>query len=98
MVECCSYFITGKSLSGTGPATHDQPSADKRQTEAPPTSTLTESVQFGTDAAGRQIETIELQKGDSRSLGFSVVGLRSEHRGELGIFVQEVQEGGIAHQ
>ena len=47
-------------------------------------------------AWGRQMETIELYKPENSSLGFSVVGLRSEARGELGIFVQEVQPGGIA--
>ena len=34
--------------------------------------------------------------GADKSLGFSVVGLRSEQQGELGIFVQEVQRGGLA--
>ena len=43
-----------------------------------------------------QVEVIRLDKGDDVSLGFSVVGLRSEHRGELGIFVQEIQPGGLA--
>ena len=33
---------------------------------------------------------------EGRSLGFSVVGLRSEHQGELGIYVQEIQIEGIA--
>ena len=30
------------------------------------------------------------------SLGFSVVGLRNKDRGELGIFLQEIQPNGIA--
>ncbi|XP_053555962.1 multiple PDZ domain protein [Bombina bombina] len=47
-------------------------------------------------AQGRQIETLELIKPSSGGLGFSVVGLKSENRGELGIFVQEIQEGSIA--
>ena len=47
-------------------------------------------------AQGRQAETIQLYKEKNSSLGFSVVGLRSEHRGELGIFVQEIQPGGIS--
>ena len=32
------------------------------------------------------------------SLGFSVVGLKSEQKGELGIYVQEIQSRGIAAQ
>ena len=40
---------------------------------------------------GRNVLTIQLFKPEGRSLGFSVVGLRSEHKGELGIYVQEIQ-------
>ncbi|XP_010289127.1 PREDICTED: multiple PDZ domain protein [Phaethon lepturus] len=47
---------------------------------------------------GRLVETIELTKPSSGGLGFSVVGLKSENRGELGIFVQEIQEGSVAHR
>ncbi|NXC40622.1 MPDZ protein, partial [Penelope pileata] len=47
---------------------------------------------------GRPVETIELVKPMSGGLGFSVVGLKSENRGELGIFVQEIQEGSVAHR
>lgn len=47
-------------------------------------------------AQNRLTEVIELYKADKGSLGFGVVGLRSELRGELGIFVQEIQPGGIA--
>ncbi|XP_047905743.2 multiple PDZ domain protein isoform X13 [Anser cygnoides] len=47
---------------------------------------------------GRLVETIELVKPLSGGLGFSVVGLKSENRGELGIFVQEIQEGSVAHR
>ncbi|NWQ79138.1 MPDZ protein, partial [Columbina picui] len=47
---------------------------------------------------GRHVETIELIKPVSGGLGFSVVGLKSENRGELGIFVQEIQEGSVAHR
>ncbi|XP_068782979.1 multiple PDZ domain protein isoform X29 [Struthio camelus] len=47
---------------------------------------------------GRLVETIELIKPFSGGLGFSVVGLKSENRGELGIFVQEIQEGSVAHR
>ncbi|XP_066469496.1 multiple PDZ domain protein isoform X3 [Tiliqua scincoides] len=49
-------------------------------------------------AQGRLFETIELVKPLSGGLGFSVVGLKSEYRGELGIFVQEIQEGSVAHR
>ncbi|NWU67042.1 MPDZ protein, partial [Pterocles burchelli] len=47
---------------------------------------------------GRLVESIELTKPLSGGLGFSVVGLKSENRGELGIFVQEIQEGSVAHR
>ncbi|XP_006864570.1 PREDICTED: multiple PDZ domain protein [Chrysochloris asiatica] len=47
---------------------------------------------------GRHVEVFELLKPLSGGLGFSVVGLRSENRGELGIFVQEIQEGSVAHK
>ena len=40
---------------------------------------------------GRQVLTIQLFKPEGRSLGFSVVGLRSDNKGELGIYVQEIQ-------
>ncbi|XP_077004296.1 multiple PDZ domain protein isoform X2 [Tamandua tetradactyla] len=49
-------------------------------------------------AQGRHVEVFELLKPLSGGLGFSVVGLRSENRGELGIFVQEIQEGSVAHR
>ena len=45
---------------------------------------------------GRDLETIKLMKPDFGGLGFSVVGLKSENRGELGIFVQDIQAGGVA--
>ena len=47
-------------------------------------------------AQGRPVSVITLVKPDGKSLGFSVVGLRSEHKGELGIYVQEIQPDGIA--
>ncbi len=47
-------------------------------------------------AQGRPVHVIHLYKAENSSLGFSVVGLRSEFRGELGIFVQEIQPTGIA--
>jgi len=46
---------------------------------------------------GRQVTYVELLKPVSGGLGFSVVGLRSENRGELGIFIQEIQRGSVAH-
>ena len=47
-------------------------------------------------AEGRPVSVITLFKPDGKSLGFSVVGLKSEHKGELGIYVQEIQPEGIA--
>nr|XP_033774814.1 multiple PDZ domain protein isoform X2 [Geotrypetes seraphini] len=49
-------------------------------------------------ALGRQTEVLKLIKPPAGGLGFSVVGLKSENRGELGIFVQEIQEGSITHR
>jgi len=43
-----------------------------------------------------RICVFQLFKPENTSLGFSVVGLRSEEHGELGIFVQEIQPTGIA--
>ncbi|XP_051875783.1 multiple PDZ domain protein isoform X3 [Pristis pectinata] len=45
---------------------------------------------------GRPVEYINLVKPPCGGLGFSVVGLKSEHKGELGIFVQEIQEGSVS--
>lgn len=47
-------------------------------------------------AQGREIETVKLMKPEQGGLGFSVVGLKSENRGELGIFIQEIQPDGVA--
>lgn len=41
---------------------------------------------------------VELEKPESGGLGFSVVGLKSENHGELGIFIQEIQPGSVAHR
>lgn len=46
---------------------------------------------------GRYVTHAELEKPESGGLGFSVVGLKSENRGELGIFIQEIQPGSVAH-
>ena len=39
------------------------------------------------EANGRLVKEIELFKYPNESLGFSVIGLRSDYRGDLGIFV-----------
>ncbi|KAK7495917.1 hypothetical protein BaRGS_00012907 [Batillaria attramentaria] len=49
-------------------------------------------------ARGRQTETICLYKPENTSLGFSVVGLKAEDEGELGIYVQDIQPAGLAAQ
>lgn len=46
---------------------------------------------------GRYVTHVDLVKPLSGGLGFSVVGLRDENQGELGIFVQEIQIGSVAH-
>lgn len=46
----------------------------------------------------RKLNTIKLQKPQVGGLGFSVVGLKSENRGELGIFVQDLQPNGVAER
>lgn len=61
---------------------------------APASSDIAKTVELA--AQGRKVKSIVLQKEENSSLGFSVVGLKSEHRGELGIFVQQIQPGGIA--
>ncbi|XP_029932773.1 multiple PDZ domain protein isoform X2 [Myripristis murdjan] len=48
-------------------------------------------------AQGRYVTHVELLKPVAGGLGFSVVGLKSENRGELGIFIQEIQPGSVAH-
>lgn len=50
-------------------------------------------------AAGRPIHTVDLYKPENSSLGFSVVGIKNDNiEGQLGIFVQGIQPGGIAAQ
>uniref|UniRef100_A0A3Q1J1R3 Multiple PDZ domain crumbs cell polarity complex component n=1 Tax=Anabas testudineus TaxID=64144 RepID=A0A3Q1J1R3_ANATE len=62
---------------------------------------LTSSAEFEhiiqSMAQGRYVTHVDLQKPVSGGLGFSVVGLKSENRGELGIFIQEIQPGSVAH-
>ena len=43
-------------------------------------------------AQGREVEVLKLFKPEKQSLGFSVVA----NQGETGIFVQDIQPGGIA--
>ncbi|XP_014610897.1 PREDICTED: uncharacterized protein LOC106790479 isoform X3 [Polistes canadensis] len=66
----------------------------------PPITTPTYAKEFKkvieAAARGRQICTVQLYKPEGTSLGFSVVGLRSKDKGELGIFLQEIQPNGIA--
>ncbi|XP_046389110.1 patj homolog [Ischnura elegans] len=67
----------------------------------PPITTPEYAIEFqkaiGAASQGRDVHTIKkLFKPEGSSLGFSVVGLRSEEKGELGIFVQEIQPTGIA--
>uniref|UniRef100_UPI00398F646E inaD-like protein n=1 Tax=Pristiophorus japonicus TaxID=55135 RepID=UPI00398F646E len=47
-------------------------------------------------AQGRQVEYIELNKPAMGGLGFSVVGLKNDNMGELGIFIREIQKESIA--
>lgn len=47
-------------------------------------------------AAGRNVHTIQLYKPDGHSLGFSVVGLKNEHKNQLGIYIQDIHMNGIA--
>uniref|UniRef100_A0A8D8SWY8 Patj homolog n=1 Tax=Cacopsylla melanoneura TaxID=428564 RepID=A0A8D8SWY8_9HEMI len=47
-------------------------------------------------SCGREVIVVELSKPEAASLGFSVVGLSSEEKGQLGIFIQEITPNGIA--
>ena len=49
-------------------------------------------------AQGRKTESITLYKADNSSLGFGVVGMQGEGSDSIGIYVQEIQPGGIAAQ
>ncbi|XP_020285620.1 uncharacterized protein LOC109855592 isoform X2 [Pseudomyrmex gracilis] len=66
----------------------------------PPITTSTYAKEFKkvieAAAKGRQIFTVQLYRPEGTSLGFSVVGLRNENKGELGIFLQEIHANGIA--
>lgn len=43
----------------------------------------------------KEIVTVSLHKPKSGGLGFSVVGLKSDNRGELGTFIQDIQPGSM---
>lgn len=47
-------------------------------------------------ADGRPVDVIHLEKTEHASLGFSVVGVKDDNTGELGIFVRDIQPGGLA--
>ena len=47
-------------------------------------------------AQGRDMKKIVLSKPETGGLGFTVVGLKSQNKGNLGIFIQDVQKDGIA--
>ncbi|XP_013369898.1 PREDICTED: inaD-like protein isoform X3 [Chinchilla lanigera] len=47
-------------------------------------------------AQGRQVECIDIERPPAGGLGFSVVALRSQRPGEVGIFVKEVHPGSVA--
>ena len=87
------------------PETPGQPSGDQKQSAEETVRGLVLS-HYASDPAfvkciehaaqSRKVETVVLNKVDNMSLGFSVVGLKSAHRGEHGIFVQKIQPGGLA--
>ena len=69
-----------------------------------PPSDISSSTPVSKAAAGvvkerktEQLLTVTLNKG-KEGLGFSVVGLATEHKGDLGIYVQEIQKGGLAEK
>ncbi|XP_035282565.1 multiple PDZ domain protein isoform X9 [Anguilla anguilla] len=88
------------ALPNGGRPAHPDPPAAAAATAAqinggPPPEDLEHVVR--SMAQGRYVTHVELLKPVSGDLGFSVVGLRSENRGELGVFVQEIQPGSVAH-
>ena len=44
----------------------------------------------------KEIIVVSLHKPKSGGLGFSVVGLKSDNRGDLGTFIREIQQGSLA--
>ncbi|TRY75653.1 hypothetical protein TCAL_00503 [Tigriopus californicus] len=85
--------------SSSRPSAHftSPPAIVPARTPAPGLDPRFQSI-MSDSAEGRELKYIELSKLEGHSLGFSVVGLKSEHKGELGIYVQEIQPGGIAAQ
>ena len=57
---------------------------------------LKQIVEATAAAKEAELKYIRLYKPEGSSLGFSVVGLKSENKGELGIYVQEIQPHGVA--
>lgn len=55
------------------------------------------SVAKATAMKKEQHITVSLHKG-KEGLGFSVVGLATEHKGDLGIYIQDIQKGGLAEK
>lgn len=53
-------------------------------------------LQSERDLTNEDVESITLFKPLGGGLGFTVVSLKSESRGELGIFVKDIQPGGVA--
>ncbi|XP_015372470.1 PREDICTED: multiple PDZ domain protein-like [Diuraphis noxia] len=89
------------STESSSPSSKESKSLIKDiSTTLPPITTPSYAVEFQKAveeaSRGRKIHNVQLFKPEGCSLGFSVVGLRSEEKGELGIFVQEIQQNGIA--
>ncbi|XP_028845008.1 multiple PDZ domain protein isoform X3 [Denticeps clupeoides] len=82
----------GPTLNQNG--SHLDKDGSNKQVNGKPTPDELEQI-IRSMAQGRYVTHIELEKPVAVGLGFSVVGLRSENRGELGIFVQEIQPGSI---
>ena len=55
---------------------------------------VTQSEVVSTSQHNREIVTVSLHKPKHGGLGFSVIGLRSNHK--VGTFIQEIQPGGVA--
>ncbi|XP_025111382.1 patj homolog isoform X6 [Pomacea canaliculata] len=102
------FSPTGELLLAEGYAGHDVSAASTLSLRAPfsgpgsAISTHSYNIEFQRSleraAKGREMETINLYKPENTSLGFSVIGLKDEEKGELGIYVQDIQPAGIAAQ
>ena len=62
-----------------------------------PSSDISTPVSKPAERKTEQLLTVTLNKG-KEGLGFSVVGLTTENKGDLGIYVQEIQKGGLAEK